>query len=222
MLVMVQHLNITLLQYFNGPVPNKTLMPLGYAGVQFFFVLSGFIIYHVHRSDLLDPTRLPRYLGKRAIRVLPLYWLVTLAVLPAWHLVPSFGEDYHRSLSALISSLLLLPQPHDPHLTVGWTLIHEGLFYVFFSLFFLTRHFPILALAWAAAIGCHFVAPAGGWLTDFLLSSHNLLFLAGIGIAAHQDWIQARLSGRLLLSLGGFGAAVGLAFALRGGFPARP
>ncbi|NLT69963.1 MAG: acyltransferase [Verrucomicrobiaceae bacterium] len=209
MLVMVQHLNIVLLHYFGGTLPNEVLMPVGYAGVQFFFVLSGFILYHAHRSEKVDPTRLPRYLGKRAARILPLYWLVTLAVLPAWYLVPSSGEDYHRSLSALLSSLLLLPQPHDPHLTVGWTLIHEGAFYVFFSLFFLTRRFHLLALVWALAIGYHWMVPGGGWLTDFYLSPHNLLFLAGIAIAAHQERIQTHISGRWLFSLGIAGAVIG-------------
>ncbi len=214
MLVMVQHLNIALITYFNGTVTNETLMPLGYAGVQFFFVLSGFIIYHAHRSEALERSQLPRYLAKRACRVLPLYWLVTLALLPAFYLIPSFGEDYHRSFSALVSSLLLLPQSHDPHLTVGWTLIHEGFFYVFFSLFFLTRYFRHLTLAWALAIGFHHLTPGGGWLIDFVLSPHNLLFLAGIGIASKQDWIKEHLSGRALFSLGIGGAVIGLITAL--------
>jgi len=216
LLVILQHLNIALIKYFNGTVANEKLMPLGYAGVQFFFVLSGFIIYHAHRAEALDPSRLPRYLGKRAWRVLPLYWLVTLAVLPAFCLIPSFGEDYHRSFTALISSLLLIPQSHDPHLTVGWTLIHEGLFYLFFSLFFLTRHFRLLSLAWAVAIGIHFFVPGGSWLVNFLLSLHNLLFLAGIAIAANRAWITAHLSGRVLFSLGIVGAGIGLTTALSG------
>jgi exopolysaccharide production protein ExoZ len=216
LLVMVQHLNITLIKYFNGTVANETLMPLGYAGVQFFFVLSGFIIYHAHRAEALDRSRLPHYLGKRAWRVLPLYWLVTLALLPAYFLIPSFGDDYHRNITALISSLLLVPQSHDPHLTVGWTLIHEGLFYLFFSLFFLTRHFRLLSLAWAVAIGIHLFAPGGSWLINFLFSAHNLLFLAGIMIAANRDWIETHLSGRVLFSLGIVGACFGLASALSG------
>jgi len=215
-LVMVQHLNIALISYFNGTVANETLMPLGYAGVQFFFVLSGFIIYHAHRGEAHDRSRLPRYLGKRACRVLPLYWLVTLAVLPAFCLIPSFGEDYHRNFTALLSSLLLIPQSHDPHLTVGWTLIHEGLFYLFFSLFFLTRHFRLLSLAWAVAIGVHFFVPGGSWLVNFLLSPHNLLFLAGIAIASNGDWIKTHLSVLVLFSLGIVGAGIGLITALSG------
>jgi peptidoglycan/LPS O-acetylase OafA/YrhL len=214
MLVVVQHLNIALINYFNGRVTNETLMPLGYAGVQFFFVLSGFIIYHAHRGEILDRSRLPRYLGKRACRVLPLYWLVTLALVPAWFLAPSFGEEYHRSFPALVSSLLLIPQPHDPHLTVGWTLIHEGFFYVFFSLFFLTRYFSLITSAWAAAIFVHYLLPGGGWLLDFILSPHNLLFIAGIVIAAGREWIAAHLRGGVLFALGIIFAGFGLGTAL--------
>lgn len=214
MLVMVQHLNIALIKYFDGTVTNETLMPLGRFGVQFFFVLSGFIIYHTHRGERLDRSRLAPYLGKRACRIYPIYWVVTLAVLPAWYLMPSFGEDYHRSLSALITSLLLIPQSHDPHLTVGWTLLHEVLFYAYFSLFFLTRHFGRITALWAAAIALHLLFPPGNWFANFLFSPHQLLFFAGILIAAKRDWIAARLSGPHLFALGVALAFAGLATAL--------
>lgn len=214
MLVMVQHLNIALIKYFDGKVTNETLMPLGRFGVQFFFVLSGFIIYHTHRRERLDASRLAPYLGKRVCRIYPIYWVVTLAVLPAWYLMPSFGEDYHRSLSALLTSLLLIPQSHDPHLTVGWTLLHEVLFYAYFSLFFLTRHFGRLTALWAAAIALHLLFPTGNWFVNFLLSPHQLLFFAGIIIAAQRDWIAARLSGPRLFALGIALAIGGLATAL--------
>jgi len=214
MFVMVQHLNIALIKYFGGTVTNETLMPLGRFGVQFFFVLSGFIIYHAHREERLDRSRLAPYLGKRVCRIYPIYWVVTLAVLPAWYLMPSFGEEYHRSFSALITSLLLIPQSHDPHLTVGWTLLHEVLFYAYFSLFFLTRHFGRLTALWAGMIGLYYLFPTGNWLADFLFSPHQLLFFAGIIIAAQRDRLAARLSGPRLFALGIALAIGGLATAL--------
>jgi len=60
----------------------------GDAGVQFFFVLSGFIIYHIHRNDI---GRVGDYLIKRVIRIYPIYIFVTLLILPAWYFLPSIG-----------------------------------------------------------------------------------------------------------------------------------
>jgi len=50
----------------------------GHAGVDFFFVLSGFIIFFVHGKDIGKPSRLPHYVWRRFIRIYPVYWAVTL------------------------------------------------------------------------------------------------------------------------------------------------
>lgn len=41
----------------------------GYSGVDFFFILSGFIIYYVHNTDIRDRTRIYTYTLKRFLRV---------------------------------------------------------------------------------------------------------------------------------------------------------
>ncbi len=78
----------------------RSLFDLGDAGVQFFFVLSGFIIYHVHRHDIGRPERTRRYLLKRIIRIYPIYILVTLVLTPFWAFIPEFGAAYHKELSS--------------------------------------------------------------------------------------------------------------------------
>lgn len=47
----------------------------GYIGVDFFFVLSGFIITYNHFHDIGNQTKLPPYFIKRLMRVYPIYWL---------------------------------------------------------------------------------------------------------------------------------------------------
>ncbi len=214
MLVMVQHVNVVLLEYFDGTIPDSTFEPIGLSGVFFFFTLSGFIIFHAHRHEVLKRNLLPQYFVKRVVRILPIYWIVTLALLPAWLLVPSFGEEYNRSFPALVKSLLLIPQSHYPHLPVGWTLIHEALFYAVFALFFLTRNFNRLLMAWVAAIVIHLIVPSGNWLFEFYLSPLNLLFLIGLGIATNLTWIKANLSGPVLFTAGVAGFVAGIAASL--------
>src|SRR4051812_18041777 len=56
--------------------PLRPVQWFGYAGVDLFFVLSGFIIAATPRADLGRPRRLPAYLFRRAWRIYPTFWAV--------------------------------------------------------------------------------------------------------------------------------------------------
>src|SRR3984885_1419086 len=61
--------------HVEGDVPGSAVLwglpHFGHAGVDFFFVLSGFIISFVHRKDVGRPDRLGHYLERRFTRVFP-------------------------------------------------------------------------------------------------------------------------------------------------------
>jgi len=52
----------------------------GHAGVDLFFVISGFIILFVHYDDIGRPERLGRYVGRRLSRILPTYWVALVLI----------------------------------------------------------------------------------------------------------------------------------------------
>ena len=81
LLVVLYHCGrmLSLPQYV-GRIPLGNVFEFGHAGVDFFFVLSGFIIMHVHRGDLGRPGRFGRYAWRRATRIVPMYWVVTAIV----------------------------------------------------------------------------------------------------------------------------------------------
>jgi len=152
----------------------------GFAGVDVFFVISGFIIHTLYR-DAERPSA--SYLLKRLNRIFPLYWVFTaLAVLG--YLV--MGDGLTRGLSELdwVSSLTLLPTGQPPLLLVGWTLTHELYFYLVYAiaLFIPGRWRWLGGLAWAALtvlVMTPLLQPQSPWL-QLALSPFNLLFLAGI------------------------------------------
>jgi peptidoglycan/LPS O-acetylase OafA/YrhL len=115
------------------------LFQAGWSGVDYFFVLSGFIMVYVHRSAIGKKDQLKSFLVKRAVRIYPIYWIITLTVWCLFLIIPSFANNHDLSLGHIIASLLLIPQK-DPHfkdkfiLEVGWTLTYEIYFYLLFSI----------------------------------------------------------------------------------------
>ena len=158
----------------------------GFLGVDFFFVLSGFIILSSHFDDEKSVGSMRTYGIKRFVRIFPPYWPVSIALMISYLLLPNLSQG-NRSDFSLLSSLLLLPDAQPPALSVAWTLIHEVLFYLIFCLFFISnRLFLIFVTGWVLAIcACLWLAKGGGF-SPFLarmLSPVNLEFVFGMGVA---------------------------------------
>jgi exopolysaccharide production protein ExoZ len=171
---------LSLPQYV-GRVPLGGLFEFGHAGVDFFFVLSGFIITYVHRADFGRPHRLPHYAWRRLGRIMPMYWVV-LAIQVAI-LLHSSERAQQVTPGHVAASLLLVPYGRTTLLGVSWTLEHEMLFYVAFGLAVLWRSLGPSLVALGVAL-----VLAGPWLplnavSDFLSCSYHLDFLLGIGVA---------------------------------------
>ncbi|MBW4469066.1 MAG: glycosyltransferase [Stenomitos rutilans HA7619-LM2] len=169
------------------------LFAFGSAGVDFFFVLSGFIIFFVHQADVGRRDRVQPFLLKRLIRIYPLYWLITVAILPIYFLLPKFGYGYERNLTVIVRSLLLIPQQHFPILIVGWSLSHEMLFYLLFALaiVFPVQHSIRLLSGWLFGTLILFLSnllslgnlEQYGFI-QFLFNAHNLEFASGCLVAS--------------------------------------
>jgi peptidoglycan/LPS O-acetylase OafA/YrhL len=141
-LVVLFHLSKTIfaLDKYWGHDPLGELFFFGHAGVEFFFVLSGLIILHFHWDDLNRPERAIPYLKKRFCRIYPIYWFVLACIIPIYFFIPTFGHGHEREAGVVLSSILLIHVTSGyTILTVAWTLYHEILFYILFSLALLNR-----------------------------------------------------------------------------------
>ncbi len=156
----------------------------GASGVDFFFVLSGFIICTAHLKDFGKRERLGTYGYRRFIRIYPLYLIFTIVML----MRAVFGLGRHvtpYTSSVIWKSFLLLPQsPGDKTIVVpGWTLTHEALFYIIFALLicFGPRVRASLISLFLAFTVINTISPwpAPYWVHTWLSSPYNLEFAAG-------------------------------------------
>ncbi len=156
------------------------LFACGHAGVEFFFVLSGFIIAHVHTRDIGRPAQLARYVTRRFDRIFPLYWLILTVLVAVALLGPDIASLRHVDTAAIVSSYLLVGRDsHAGVLTVSWTLFHELLFYLAFAALIVDRRAGIVVgAAWLTLIAVAAMGGVGG-IPAYVTSPLNLLFAAG-------------------------------------------
>lgn len=166
-LVMLYHVTTTN-HFYDGYM--WEVFGFGHSGVDFFFVLSGFVMLYAHYDQGGQARRTFRFLGLRAVRIYPIYWCVlAVTVLMFWLHPPrpenQWAPDYTLEPDVLLSAVLL----RDPGRTivlVAWTLTFELVFYGFFSLFFLlgARVFAFLSLLWCTALAAQW---SGIWYQPY-------------------------------------------------------
>ena len=141
------------------PAPFNNLL-LGAAGVDLFFVISGFVMVYSSES-LFGRTDGPaRFFLRRLARIAPLYWAVTVAII--LYIYAAHGAKLWEiySPASLVASFLFWPYPRLDGLAfpvhlLGWTLNYEMFFYAVFAVAILLPRRAAVAtvcLAFAALV----------------------------------------------------------------------
>lgn len=111
------------------------------AGVDVFFVISGFIIVHAAGPLYGRPGARARFAAHRIARLVPLYWLVTGLYLALGLAAPALlsGEGGPPDGARVLASFLFWPMARPdgavlPLYGLGWTLNYEMAFYALFAL----------------------------------------------------------------------------------------
>jgi exopolysaccharide production protein ExoZ len=176
-----------------GPIPLGDFFVFGHAGVDFFFVLSGFIIFYVHAGDIGRPHRLMHYLRRRFTRIYPFYWIISLLTLAA---IAFSAHQEFPSAGQFIASALLLPVNDIVIVPVAWTLQQEIGFYALFSIMIANRGVGIALLGlWLGLIILALFVPS----MDIgpLSNAFNLHFFFGMATA----WLLQRKTIRAPLTV---------------------
>ena len=157
--VVLFHLDSIVSAHVHG-APTFPLFAVGERGVDFFFVLSGFIITFVHARDVGRRDRMVNFVRRRFVRIYPLLWLVVSA-----NVAMNIAIDHEiYPFAKLWTSFTLWPSMIWPSPAGSWTLRHEMLFYSLFAVAILSRR-------WGFAV-------AGAWLAGTLLQT-GLLMIGG-------------------------------------------
>ncbi len=157
------------MQIFIGPVWFQKLSSIGYVGVSFFFVLSGFILVYTYAGR---PMVLKNFWRARFARIYPAYAFSLLVTAPFFFYavltmnIPFFvwAKAHLKLASALVLSLLhaWVPPAALTWNAVAWSLSVEAFFYVLFPFLLLVlvrRSQPQLLLIAAVS-----------WLTSLVFS----------------------------------------------------
>lgn len=165
-----------------------TLLCFGYAGVDLFFVVSGFVMADISFSK--DPPKASVFFIHRFFRLYPPYWLALFIEIA---LLATAGLLKDQPPSKYLANFLILPQLDLPLLGVGWTLEHEVLFYLgvgILCLLRLSRHL-VAALAAVTSISLlHSLLLPNAW-DAHILSLYNALFLVGAVLRKHVNKVRA-------------------------------
>jgi exopolysaccharide production protein ExoZ len=108
------------------------------AGVDIFFVISGFIMVYAS-SRWFGSARAPRvFLAHRIARIVPLYWATTMVYLAVLFFTPWFLNGEYLAPHFVIASFLFIPAARpdglvQPLYSLGWTLNYEMFFYALFA-----------------------------------------------------------------------------------------
>jgi exopolysaccharide production protein ExoZ len=108
------------------------------AGVDVFFVISGFIMVHASGRLFGTPEGRRVFLARRVARIVPIYWAVTTAYLAVAFLAPALLNAAFVDWDLVLASYLFIPVTRpdglvQPLVGLGWTLNYEMFFYALFA-----------------------------------------------------------------------------------------
>jgi exopolysaccharide production protein ExoZ len=135
--------------------PSYISRDFGKAGVDIFFVISGFIMVFVTSSRETSPRD---FLLRRIIRIVPLYWFFTLLVICDGLIYPAAMLNNDIVWPHIFLSFLFIPHINpitgstEPFFKLGWTLMYEMYFYAVFACLLLLHPLSkrmIVMLFWA-------------------------------------------------------------------------
>lgn len=199
----------------------------GAMGVDLFFVISGFVMtYTTARAGYSAGD----FLKRRAVRIVPLYWVMTALVAVLLFLAAELVNNSRFTLDSFLQSLFFIPHENPgmpgsitPMLKLGWTLNFEVFIYLVFAALIWMRPaqrtlalaLAFLALVWFAQALHPRWAPVAFWADTILFEfvfgcCIAVLFLNGAFVRVPRwAWLCILIAALIVMGFVGFRAPPG-------------
>jgi exopolysaccharide production protein ExoZ len=207
---------------FFPSVPDR-IVGLGMAGVDIFFVISGFVMYYAEHDRANASGAASAFLVRRAIRIWPLFAILTV-LMATLHFSGILFKSRDITLESFVKDLSFYPTMHTV-LVVAWTLHYEVYFYILFgiallvgSMKFLRIFLPLMLLLVLA------LSPAipNEDARAFFANTIVLEFVLGMGIAhLYINAMVGRRASTIAFCLAAVGFVVALVIVGDDGIPNR-
>ncbi|HEY4415420.1 MAG TPA: acyltransferase [Verrucomicrobiae bacterium] len=132
-MVFFDHVCLSEMKEFGKIISLPHFLMSGDAGVDVFFVISGFIMLFITPQRIDSVRGWLEFIYRRLTRIFPPYWIVFVVMFAVWLRKPELFNNYYHNQMDVWRSFFLVPQSFETLVGVGWTLIHELYFYFVFS-----------------------------------------------------------------------------------------
>jgi peptidoglycan/LPS O-acetylase OafA/YrhL len=196
--VVIHHTGGYVKRYFEPTLLLGDYFGIGFAGVDLFFVISGFIIHFTSKNYLNNPSKLKDYLKKRFVRVYPIYWLITSTLFFLGWLITNilhknvFSIGYPHTFWAYLQTYSLFPL-HFAINPVTWTLSYELFFYLGFSILIISKRLWFIPVSILLMSFYNiFINPSNRDLNyfNFVFSGYNFEFMLGYLIFQYYEKVK--------------------------------
>ena len=159
--VVLYHAQVLCHKYGRGPSSTEALLgEAGSHGVDLFFVLSGFVILYTIHNTNSSPAG---FLLRRLIRIVPLYWVLSLGLLLLGIVLYPGNPLEPRSVLESLLFCVYAFHSRPPLIYVGWSIEYEIFFYAVVTLA-LAAALPVYRavglLFLMLYVGLHLLVPA--------------------------------------------------------------
>jgi peptidoglycan/LPS O-acetylase OafA/YrhL len=185
------------------------------AGVDLFFVISGFVMVHASGRLFGSEGAARVFLVRRLARIVPIYWATTTLWLVIALALPGLINSARPDAGAIAAAYLFIPHMRpdgliQPIYSLGWTLNYEMFFYIAFAVLIgLGRRGVVLALGglFCAIVLAAWLVPPTSTLLRFWTAPIILLFAAGASVGLlSAEGVRLKAPAALALIAGGIGA----------------
>lgn len=184
--------------FFHAAERSGYAFAIGAAGVDVFFVISGFIMWVIVERRPVSPGR---FLQERIRRIVPVYWLATGVMVAG--AVAGLFPNLVLTAEHVVASLFFVPvrSPSSdgiwPVLVQGWTLNYEIFFYaIFAACLFLPARIRLSALAtvFLLLVSLGFAVDSDNPL--FVTYTRPIILEFVVGMLIGRLWLAGYVPGR--------------------------